>query len=102
MVYNRETKKYDWHTVHGKKENAKTLKRKFQNAKANCEYVGPLERKTFEAVSKLFLDDKRAKNRRFSTLEEYETELKLRLLPQAADELPCWDRAISAISAAAT
>jgi len=50
--------------------------------------VGPLERKTFEAVAQLFLDDKRANSRRFSTLEEYETELKLRLLPQATDELP--------------
>src|SRR3954468_10314711 len=30
------------------------------------------------------LDDRRANNRRVSTIEEYETELKLRLLPQPA------------------
>jgi integrase len=39
-------------------------------------------------VANLFLDDRRANSRRFSTIEEYETELKIRLLPQTSDRLP--------------
>lgn len=42
----------------------------------------------FEEVTTLFQDDRRANNRRMSTLEEYQTELKLRLLPQPNDRLP--------------
>jgi len=88
VVYNQETKKRDWHTVHGTRDDAKAFKRKFESAKLNGDYTGPLERKTFEEVANLFLDDRRAINRRFSTLEEYQTELKLRLLPQADARLP--------------
>ena len=39
-------------------------------------------------MANLFLDDRRANGRRFGTLEEYETELKLRLLPPADEKLP--------------
>lgn len=47
-------------------------KRNFESAKLNGDYTGPLERKSFEEVGNLFLDDRRANNRRFSTLEEYQ------------------------------
>jgi integrase len=88
IVYNKETKKYDWHTVRGTLADAKATERKFEGAKKNGEYNGPLERKTFEEVANLFLNDRRANNRRVSTLEEYQTELELRLLPQADEKLP--------------
>lgn len=88
IIYNRETKKYDWHTIHGTRSNARALERKFEDAKRKGDYVGPLERKTFEEVARLFLDDRRANNSRLSTLEEYQTELKLRLLPQPDPKLP--------------
>jgi integrase len=88
IVYNKETKKYDWHTVRGTRDDAKAFERKFESAKLNGDYTGPLERKSFEEVANLFLDDRRADNRRFSTLEEYQTELKLRLLPPADEKLP--------------
>jgi integrase len=39
-------------------------------------------------VANLFLDDRRANNRRMSTLEEYQTELKIRLLPQPNEKAP--------------
>jgi hypothetical protein len=52
------------------------------------EYTGPLERRTFEEVAKLFLDDRRANNRRMSTLEEYQTELNIRLWPRPNEKLP--------------
>jgi integrase len=87
VVYNKQTKKYDWHTIRGTHEDAKALERKYENAKRNCEYVGRLERKTFEVVANLFQHDRRANNRRLSTLEEYQTELKIRLLPQPNDRL---------------
>jgi integrase len=88
IVYNVETKKHDWHTIRGTRNDAKALERKFADAKRKGEYIGPLERKTFEEVAHLFLDDRRASNRRMSTLEEYQTELKLRLLAQPNDRLP--------------
>jgi integrase len=88
IIYNRETKKYDWHTIRGTRSDAKALERKFEDAKRKGDYVGPLERKTFEEVANLFLDDRRANNRRLSTLEEYRTELKLRLLSQPDPKLP--------------
>lgn len=43
----------------------------FENAKKNGEYVGQPERKTFEEVVNLFLEDRRANNRRVGTLVEY-------------------------------
>lgn len=70
IVYNKETKKYDWHTIRGTRADAKALERKFEDAKRKGEYTGPLERRTFEEVANLFLDDRRANNRRMSTLEE--------------------------------
>jgi hypothetical protein len=88
VVYNTETKKYDWHTVGGTRADAKALERKFESAKRNGEYTGPLERKTFQEVANLFLDDRRANGRRISTVEEYETELRIRLLPQPDEDLP--------------
>jgi integrase len=88
VLYNRERKQKDWHTVRGTIADAKALERKFEDAKRKGEYVGPLERKTFQEVADLFLDDRRANNRRLSTLEEYQTELKIRLWPQPNDRLP--------------
>jgi hypothetical protein len=73
IIYNRETKKNDWHTVRSTRADAKTLERKFENAKQSGKYTVGLERKTFEEVANLFLDDRRANNRRMSTLEEYQT-----------------------------
>ena len=60
IVYNKETKKFDWHTVRGTRADAKALERKFEDAKRKGEYTGPLERRTFEEVANLFLDDRRA------------------------------------------
>ena len=88
IVYNKETKKFDWHTVRGTRADAKALERKFEDAKRKGEYTGPLERRTFEEVANLYLDDRRANNRRMSTLEEYQTELKIRLLPRPNEKLP--------------
>jgi integrase len=88
IVYNQETKKYDWHTVRGSRDDAKALERKFEDAKGKGEYTGPVEQRTFEEVADLFLDDRRANNRRTSTLDEYQSELKIRILPQPNARLP--------------
>jgi hypothetical protein len=88
IVYNKQTKKHDWHTVRGTRQDAKALEHMFADAKRDGEYRGRLERKTFEEVANLFLDDHRANNRRISTLEEYQTELKICLLPQPDEKLP--------------
>jgi len=88
VVYNKEKKKRDWHTVRGTRDDAKAFKRKFENAKRNGDYCGPIDRRTFEEVANLLLDDRRANNRRVSTLQEYETELKIRLLSQPDEKLP--------------
>ena len=88
VVYNKETKKHDWHTVRGTRDDAKAFKRKFESAKLNGDYSGSVERRTFEEVANLLLDDRRANNRRVSTLQEYETELKIRLLSQPDERLP--------------
>ena len=45
-----------------------------EDAKENDAYVGPHERRTFDEVAQLFLEDRRANNCRFSTLQEYETD----------------------------
>jgi len=55
VVYNKETKKRDWHTVRGTKDDAKAFKRKFESAKRDGDYTGPLERKSFEEVANLFM-----------------------------------------------
>jgi len=98
IVYNMQTKKYDWHTVRGTRADAKALERKFEDAKRKGEYAGPLARKTFEEVANLFQDDRRANNRRLSTLEEYQTELKSASCPSRTTGCPRSGRATSVTS----
>lgn len=87
VIYNQETGKKDWHTVLGPRSKAKELQADLERAKRDDEYMSPNAGPTFEEVSKEFLDDLHANNRRVSTLQEYETELKLRVLPQIDEKL---------------
>ena len=88
VVYNRNTRQYKWHTVRGTKREAKALERRLYDAQEYDEISGVTEGKTFEEVASLFIIDRQASNRGAATLNEYRTELKLRLLPRAAMNLP--------------
>jgi hypothetical protein len=72
VIYNQETKKYDWHTA-AHAMMRRPFQRTIEGTKASGGHNRPQERKSFEQVANLCLDDRRANNRRFSTLEEYET-----------------------------
>ena len=87
IVYNRKTRKHEWHTVRGTRGNAKDLERRLADAKHDGDSPpGHIDRRTFEEVSNLFLEDRYASNRRPSTLHEYRTELTIRLLPSPDDK----------------
>lgn len=87
VVYNRETKRRDWHTVRGTLRDAQALERKFEDAKREGKST-TVPRHTFEEVANFFLNDRRATNRRVSTMQEYQTELNIRLLPEPNERLP--------------
>ncbi len=88
VVYNRNTKQYKWHTVRGTKREAKALERRQYDAQEYDEVSGSAEGKTFAEVAMLFIIDRQTSCDRAATLGEYRTELKLRLLPRAAKNLP--------------
>jgi hypothetical protein len=70
---NRDTKRYEWHTVRGTKDDAQAVNRRCENAKRNGEYTGSTERKTFEDVAKPFIDDRKANNRVDQSFNQFST-----------------------------
>jgi integrase len=81
ILYNRSTHRQEWHTVSGTHRDAEAFERAQKTRQASGVYIAKSERRTFAEVAAMFLKERRARNRRTSTLVCYETVLNRHLLP---------------------
>src|SRR5215469_512324 len=81
ILYNPATHKPEWHTVSGTRRDAEAFERQQKTRVASGVYIAKSERRTFAEVVEMFLKERRARNRRTSTLLCYETVLNCHLLP---------------------
>ena len=81
-IYNRETHKEDWHTVHGPLSEAEKLEREFEDEKEDGTYVTKGNALTVQQVYDKLMLHLKAQNRRTSTLEGYKSDLEAHILPK--------------------
>ena len=81
VLYNPGTHKQEWHTVNGTRRDAESFERQQKTRLASGVYIAKTARRTFAEVTAMFLSERRARNRRTSTLVCYETVLNVHLLP---------------------
>jgi integrase len=81
-IYNAETHKPEWHTVHGTRKEAEAYERVQKDKLSKGTFVARIDRKTLQDVYELFMRERRARDRRASTLREYESSLTLYVLPK--------------------
>ena len=82
ILYNPTTHKQEWHTIGGTRRDAQEFERQQKTRLATGTYISKAERKTFGEAAAMFLKERRARNRRTSTLVCYETVLNVHLLPE--------------------
>jgi integrase len=82
IIYNSDTHKHEWHTVNGTRKEAQAFERQQKNRLASGVYIAKTDRRTFAEVVKMFLKERRSRNRRTSTLACYETVLDCHLTAQ--------------------
>lgn len=82
ILYNPDTHKQEWHTVNGTRRDAEAFERAQKTRLASGVYIAKAQRRTFAEVARMFLKERRARNRRTSTLVCYETVLNVHLLPE--------------------
>jgi hypothetical protein len=82
ILYNPDTHKQEWHTVAGTRRDAEAFERHQRTRLASGVYIAKSQRRTFAEVAAMFLKERRARNRRTSTLECYETVLDCHLLTE--------------------
>jgi integrase len=82
ILYNPENQKHEWHTVLGTRRDAESFERQQKTRQASGVYIARNERRTFAEVVELFLKERRARNRRTSTLVCYASVITRHLLPR--------------------
>jgi len=82
ILYNPATHKQEWHTVGGTRRDAEAFERTQKTRQASGVYIAKSERRTFAEVADRFLKERRARDRRTSTIACYETVLDCHLLPK--------------------
>jgi integrase len=80
-IWNKETQKKEWHTVHGTLKQAEALERKFKDAQASGVYISREQRLTVKEVFDKWMLHLKANNRRTSTVECYESDITCHILP---------------------
>jgi integrase len=81
ILYNPVTHKHEWHTVTGTKAEAASFERDQKRKVEHHTYVAKSERMTLKAVAEAFLAECKARNRRTSTLLNYNSILEGYVLP---------------------
>ena len=82
ILYNPATHKQEWHTLGGTKREAETFERTQKQRLGSGAFISKSEKRTFGKVAELFIAECRARNRRTSTLKNYESILALHLMPE--------------------
>jgi integrase len=80
ILYNPAKHKQEWYTVNGTRHDAEAFERQQKTRQASGVYIAKSERRTFAEVAAMFLKERRARNRRSSTIACYETVLNRHLL----------------------
>jgi integrase len=80
ILYNPTTHKQEWHTVNGTRRDAEAFERQQKTRVASGVYIAKAERRTFAEVAAMFVKERRARNRRTSTIVCYQTVLNRHLL----------------------
>jgi integrase len=81
ILYNPATHKQEWSTVNGTRRDAEAFERQQRQRLASGVYIAKTNRRTFSEVVQMFLKERRARDRRTSTLVCYETVFNCHLLP---------------------
>ena len=68
--------------MNGTRRDAEAFERQQKTRQASGVYIAKAERRTFAEVAEMFLKERRARNRRTSTIVCYETVLNRHLLPE--------------------
>jgi hypothetical protein len=82
ILYNPATHKQEWHTRRGTKREAEAFERAQLDKLSSGTYVARSERMTLSQVAESFIKECRARNRRSSTLANYESVLDRHILPR--------------------
>lgn len=85
ILYNPTTHKQEWHTVNGTKRDAQSFEREQKSRLASGVYIAKSTRKTFGELADMYLRECRVRNRRTSTVVNYESLLNVHLAPKAED-----------------
>lgn len=82
ILYNPATHKQEWHTIEGTRRDAEAFERQQKEKLSRGTYVAKAERMTVAEIAASFLKECRARNRRTSTLLNYESVLDGYILPK--------------------
>ena len=85
ILYNPTTHKQEWTTVNGTKRDAEAYERKQKTRLASGVYIAKAARRTFAEVAEMFIKERKARNRRTSTLELYQSVLDCHLMRKNKD-----------------
>jgi integrase len=80
-IWNKQRQKKEWHTVHGTREEARALERKFKDQQASGVYISREQRLTVKEIFDKWILHLKANNRRTSTVECYESDITCHILP---------------------
>ena len=82
IIYNPSTSKQEWHTVSGTRREAEAFERQQKERLARGTYVSKIQRMTVGEVAASFLKECKARNRRTSTMLNYQSVLGCYILPK--------------------
>jgi integrase len=80
IIYNPNTHKQEWHTIHGKESDAKAFERQEQEKLRRGVYVSRTERRTVAQLFEEFIRERKSRARRTATIKCYETVGRAHLL----------------------
>ena len=82
ILYNPAKHKQEWHTIRGSERDAKAFQRDQETRLSKGTYIAKTERRTFQEVAQAFIKECGVRNRRTSTVSDYESVLDCHLMPQ--------------------
>jgi integrase len=85
ILYNPVTHRQEWRTVNGTRREAEGFERTQKTRVATGVYIAKAQRRTFAQVADMFIKECRARNRRTSTIGDYQSLLDCHLIPKDKD-----------------
>jgi integrase len=79
------THKQEWHTIRGSERDAKAFQRDQETRLSKGTYIAKVQRRTFQEIAEAFIRECGVRNRRTSTLSDYQSVLDCHLMPKRDD-----------------